>query len=80
MKTKAEAIANPEAGDRWESTEERNTILKVGASKVKCRTHFPLRPGSKIWVINDAVTTIFKRHRFADWAQNATYLGGKEEK
>lgn len=78
MRTREEAIEKPAAGDRWEGEGERNTVLKVTEDRIKCRTHFPIREGSRIWIINDAVTTKFKMSRWAEFVASATFLGGAQ--
>lgn len=73
MKTKAEAIANPEAGDRW----ERDGCLKVLAI-------VPRWQAERIMIIHQGKGKSRKQVQYAyfdgfrRWAANATYLGGRD--
>ena len=64
MRTKAEALANPMAGDRWWNGTERITLTST-------------TKGSTTW--SDGRWTIRERNTsFRRWAANAEYLGGAE--
>lgn len=68
-RTKAEAIANPRAGDRWEGCGKEFRTVSVNGDNV---IEFTLgRRGKKI---NQNWTHIFRR-----WAAGAEFIGGSDE-
>jgi len=72
MKTKAEAIANPEKGDVWEKASHGLLYFRL-VKKVQAQAE----GGEMIYVDGFGQTCATTTRSFRRWAQNATFLGGK---
>ena len=73
MKTKADAIANPEPGDRWEKVSSILIYFRL-VKKVQAQAE----GGEMIYVDGFGQTCATTTRSFRRWAQDATYLGGKD--
>ena len=69
MRTKSEAAANPRAGDRWRKRDNGRTVTWAPEALVQFTTFNAPTTKQLEWL-----------DEFTRWCQDATYLGGSDEK